>query len=50
MSETRTASNPITAKLVGTISAILTQSNQFMRVGPEQGFDILGIDRELNQQ
>ena len=50
MSLINIASSPITAKLVGTISAILTQSNQFMRVVLEQEFDILGIDKELNQQ
>ena len=50
MSLISTASSPITAKLVGTISAILTQSNQFMRVVLEQEFDTLGIDKELNQQ
>ena len=35
MSSISTASSPTTAKLVGTISAILTQSNQFIRVEPE---------------
>ena len=50
MSSTRTASSPITANVVGTTSAILSQSNQFMRAVPEQEFDTLGKDKELNQQ
>ena len=50
MSLISTASKPTTAIVVGTISAILSQSNQFMRAVPEQEFDTLGKDKELNQQ
>ena len=50
MSLINTASNPTTASAAGTASAILSQSNQFMRVVLEPEFDTLGINKELNQQ